>query len=220
MGSRKMPSFDVMEERLYSGVLSDVLDGMGLRRQAMSEGIRPLYPDATVVGRAATALSADVYNPDEDTLAGEIEAVDALGEGDVLVATTSGSTRAALWGELLSTASRARGARGAILDGLTRDVRQIVEMRFPVFASGIRPISSKGRCRIIDHGCRIECGGVIVNPGDLVFGDFDGVVVIPSSVADEVVSRALEVVEKENITREELRRGAFLKDVYERYGAL
>jgi regulator of RNase E activity RraA len=220
MGFGKLPSFDTIEERLYSGVLSDVLDGMGLRRQVMSDSIRPLYPDAIVVGRAATVLSADVYNPDEDTLAGEIEAVDALREGDVLVATTSGSTRAALWGELLSTASRARGARGAIVDGLTRDVRQIVEMRFPVFASGIRPISSKGRCRIIDHGCRIECGGVLVNPGDLVFGDVDGVVVIPSSVAEETVSRALDVVEKENLTREALRRGAFLKDVYEKYGAL
>jgi regulator of RNase E activity RraA len=220
MGIGKMPAFETIEEKLYSGVLSDILDEMGLRRQVMSGDIRPVYPEAVVAGRAATALSADVYDPEEDTLDAEIEAVDALKKGEVLLATTNGSTRAALWGELLSTASRAREARGAIIDGLTRDVRQIVEMRFPVFASGIRPISFKGRCRIIDHGCRIECGGVLVNPGDLVFGDVDGVVVIPSSVAEEAVSRALDVVEKENLTREELRRGAFLKDVYEKYGAL
>ena len=220
MTFKGIPDFDTLGSKLYSGVISDVLDGMGFTEQAMSSDIRPLYPEAAVVGRAATMLSADVYELEVDTLEGEINAIDALKEGEVLLATTNGSKRAALWGELLSTASRARGSRGAIIDGLTRDVRQIIEMKFPVFASGIRPISSKGRCSIIDFGCKIECGGVQVNPGDLVFGDIDGVVIIPREVATEVVNKSLEVIEKENLTRDELKKGALLRDVYEKYGAL
>jgi regulator of RNase E activity RraA len=212
--------FDTLGYKLYSGVISDVLDGMGFTEQTMSSDIRPLYPEAVVVGRAATMLSADVYELEVDTLEGEINAVDALKEGEVLLATTNGSKRAALWGELLSTASRARGSRGAIIDGLTRDVHQIIEMKFPVFASGIRPVSSKGRCRIIDYGCKIVCGGVHVNPGDLVFGDIDGVVVVPKEVIVEVVNNSLEVVDKENLTRDELKKGALLRDVYEKYGTL
>ena len=212
--------FKMLEERLYSDIICDVLDEMGFRGQAMREDVRPLYPEAVVVGRAMTILSVDVYKEEANTLDMEMEAVDSLKRGDVAVTCTNRSTRAAMWGELLSTASRARGARGAIIDGLSRDVKRIVGMRFPVFATGIVPYSSNGRCEVIAYNCEIECGGVRVRPGDLVFGDIDGIVVAPKESADEVVNRALEKVQKENITRTELQRGLLLREVYKKYGTL
>ena len=209
-----------VEGKLYSAVISDVLDEMGLTEQAMRGDIRPLFPEAVVVGTAATALAVDVYDPGRDTLEGEMDFVDALKDGEVAVMGTNRSTRAALWGELLSTASRARGARGAIVDGLTRDVKKIIEMRFPVFATGIRPVSSNRRCQIIERNRPVNCGGVLVKPGDIIFGDVDGVVAIPKGSAGEVIARAMEKVQKENMTRKELEQGALLREVYKKYGTL
>jgi len=164
--------------------------------------------------------SVDVYEPEENVYEHEIAAVDSLGPGDVMVASTQQSTRTCLWGELLSTASVARGANGAVIDGYTRDVRFIQRMQFPVFSTGMYPVDSAGRGMVIDYNCTINCGGVIVHPGDIVFGDFDGVVIIPAQAEKEVIERAVEKVKGENITREELRNGATLRAVYDRYGVL
>ena len=209
-----------MEEKLCSSVISDILDERGFREQAMREYIRPLYPEAVVSGRAVTALAVDVYEAKGIPYEMEIEVVDSLRKGDVIVLCTNRSRRAALWGELLSTASQARGARGAIIDGFTRDVKRIIEMKFPVFATGVRPIDSRGRTEIIDYNCPVECGGVLVNPGDIVFGDVDGVVIIPKAEARDIIEGALEKVGRENLTRMELEKGALLRDVYKKYGTL
>lgn len=211
---------NLIEAKLYSDIVSDVLDEMGFRNQAMREDIRPIYPEAVVAGRARTILSIDVYDESKFTLELEMEAVDSLRTGEVAVVCTNRSNRAAMWGELLSTASRARGARGAIVDGLCRDVKRIVEMRFPVFATGIRPYSSNGRCIVVSYNVPVDCGGVLVKPGDLILGDIDGVVVAPQEVAGDVVERALEKVEKENVTRSELQKGLKLKEVYAKYKTL
>jgi len=212
--------FAVMKEQLYSAVLCDALDQVGFREQAMRADIRPVYPDAIVIGRALTMQSVDVYAPDVNEYEIEIAAVDALGPGDVMVASTQQSTRTCLWGELLSTASMARGANGAVIDGYTRDVRLIQQMDFPVFSTGMYPVDSAGRGQVIAYNNTINCGGVIVNPGDIVFGDYDGVIVIPKNAAREVIERAIAKVEGENITRQELRNGATLSEVYAKYGVL
>jgi regulator of RNase E activity RraA len=149
-----------------------------------------------------------------------MKAIDNLKQDEVLMVCSNKSTRAALWGELLSTASYYRGAKGAIIDGLCRDIRLIKEMNFPVFANGIRPISSKGRCICIDYNCPAEIGGVLVNPGDIVFADADGVVVIPEKIAEDTIQEALKVVERETKTRDELREGSLLSDVFMKYGTL
>jgi regulator of RNase E activity RraA len=162
----------------------------------------------------------DVYEVYENPYQTEIEAVDSLTPGDVMVAATGRSTRTAFWGELLSTAAKARGARGAIIDGYTRDVRRIAEMKFPVFATGMKPVDSAGRGYVMEFGRPVCCGEVVVNTGDIVFGDIDGIVSIPKEVEGEVISRALEKVKKENLTRTELQRGSFLRDVYAKYGTL
>jgi regulator of RNase E activity RraA len=121
---------------------------------------------------------------------------------------------------LLSTAARARGARGAVIDGLVRDVKKIEELGFPVFAAGIKPVDSRGRGVVIDYNVPVDCAGVLVSPGDLIFADYDGVVVITAEVLPDAIRLATEKVTRENHTREELLRGAYLRDVYEKYGVL
>ena len=212
--------FDLMEERLYAAVISDALDAAGYREQVLRHTVRPLHPQTVVVGRAMPVLCVDVYEIPDEPYQQEIAAVDSLKENDVLVCSTNGSTRICFWGELLSTAARARGARGAVIDGFIRDAKQILTMGFPVFTTGLSPVDSNGRGEVVGYNVPIECGGVAVDPGDIVFGDADGVVVIPQAVETTVIEAALEKVSGENRTRDELLAGATLREVYDKYGIL
>ena len=212
--------FKLMRDRLYAAVLCDALDHAGYRDQAMRADIRPVYKTAVVVGRALTVDSIDIHEPNDHAYDMEIAAVDSLNAGDVLVASTGQSTSTCLWGELLSTAASVRGANGAVIDGYTRDVRQIEEMQFPVFSTGMYPVDSAGRSMVVNYNRPIECGGVTVNPGDIIFGDYDGIVVIPQRATREVVEKAMAKVEGENITRDELKQGSTLRQVYDKYGVL
>ena len=212
--------FDMMRDKLGAAVISDILDGLGAREQGMRADIRPIYQGAIVVGRAYTVITADIFQVIDDPYGGEIEAVDSLKPNDVMVVCTNRSTHTCFWGELLSTAARARGARGIVIDGYTRDVAQITAMEFPTFATGISMVDSKGRSIVIDHGCPANCGDVLVNTGDIVFGDIDGVVVIPKALEKEVIPLALEKVGKEDLFRGELLKGALLRDAYDKYKIL
>ncbi len=212
--------FDTMRDKLYASVISDVVDSLGARNQGMRPDVRPIYQGATVVGRAYPVLTADVYKFIDDPYGPEIDAVDSLKPNDVLVACTQRSTRTCFWGELLATAARARGSRGIVVDGTVRDVAYLTEMKFPTFATGIYMVDSAGRSIVIDHNCPVECGGVLVNPGDIIFGDVDGVVVIPREMEKEVIPLALEKVSKENQLRDELLKGTLLRDAYKKYGVL
>lgn len=211
---------DTLREQLYVPVVSDVLDAMGYLDQAMTAELRPLEPHMRVIGRAHTALATDVYERPEEPYRLEIEAIDALEPGDVMVACTNGSTRTCFWGELLSTAATARGATGCVIDGHTRDALKIAEMGFPLFCTGFRPVDSSYRSSVVAYDVPVVVGGVRIEPGDIVFGDFDGIVVIPKGILPEVVARAVEKVETENHTRDMLREGALLRDVYDKFGVL
>jgi 4-hydroxy-4-methyl-2-oxoglutarate aldolase len=208
------------EKNLYTAVVSDSLDQLGVRQQAMREYVRPVHSSCKVAGWARTISCSDLYHVPEDPYKVEIEAVDSLLPGEVAVVGTQKSTRNAPWGELLSTASKARGARGAIVDGLVRDVQKIEELGFPVFASGIKPVDSMGRGCVTAYNVPVECGEVLVYPGDFVFADFDGVVVVPKAMVTEVIELASEKVRRENSSRAELMKGAYLRDVFEKYGVL
>ncbi len=212
--------FDMMRDKLGAAVISDILDSLGAREQGMRADIRPVYEGAIVVGRAYTVITADIFQVIEDPYRAEIEAVDSLKSNDVMVAFTNQSRRTCFWGELLSTAARARGARGIVIDGYARDVAQITAMKFPTFATGMSVVDSAGRSIVIDHGCPVNCGDVTVNTGDIVFGDIDGVVVIPKELEKEVIPLALEKVGKENLVRNELLKGAMLRDAYAKYRTL
>jgi 4-hydroxy-4-methyl-2-oxoglutarate aldolase len=213
-------SLRILRERLYTAVVSDVLDRQGLLEQAMSARIRPLEPRMRLVGRAHTVLTADIYQRPANPYEKEIASVDSLKPGDVMVAATNGSERTCLWGELLSTAARARGAAGALIDGHTRDVARILEMGFPLFCTGFRPVDSSSRSIVVDYDCPVLCGGVMVSPGDVIFADIDGVVVIPQDRLEETVQAALEKVQAENSSRQMLEEGYLLRDVYDRFGVL
>jgi regulator of RNase E activity RraA len=208
--------------RLYSGVISDVLDQLGHWEHAMAPNVRPLDEDLVLFGRARTGLYMAVWeveagiNPYEH----EIALIDDLKPGEIPVLGCPPGNRVAPWGELLSTASHARGAAGCVTDGLVRDVRYIRGMKFPVFAGGIGPLDSRGRGMVMKTDCRILCGGVAVNSGDWIFGDVDGVVVIPAAVLDQTIALSLAKVEAETTVREELAAGEKLASVFARHGIL
>ena len=207
---------------LYTAVLSDVLDELGYRDQAMPPSIRPLDDALVMAGRARTGIYREVYSvtPGVNPYALEIALVDDLKPGEVAVLGCGGSSRIAPWGELLSTAARARGAAGCLTDGFVRDVKFIRKMSFPVFHGGIAPLDSKGRGMVAEIDVPIRCGGVAVSPGDLVVGDADGVIVVPRAVESAALTKACAKVRGENDTRAELERGAKLADVFARHGIL
>lgn len=208
---------------LYAAVLSDVMDSLGLMDQAMRPFVRPLDEELVLFGRARTGLYMPRYAvaEGEDPYEVEIALIDDLAPGDVAVFACDGPTdRIAPWGELLSTASQVRGAAGCVTDGLVRDVRPIRAMRFPVFHGGIGPLDSKGRGKMMEMDCRVVCAGVVVAAGDYVFGDADGVVVVPQLAAEEVFAKALEKVAAEDRTRDELRAGRTLRAVFDSFGVL
>jgi len=208
---------------LYSAVLCDVLDSFGHTEQAMKPFVRPLDEELNMFGQARTGLYMNTYSvaPGENPYEIEIALVDDLKPDDIAVFGCDGpTTRIAPWGELLSTAARCRGAAGCVTDGLVRDVRAIRRMGFPVFHGGIAPLDSRGRGKMMAMDTTIACGGVLVSPGDLVFGDVDGVVVIPQAIALDVISAALEKIGAENKTRAHLEDGLLLGEVYARYGVL
>jgi 4-hydroxy-4-methyl-2-oxoglutarate aldolase len=212
--------FDHLAGRLYAAVISDVLDAAGYRDQALDARITHHAGRDVLVGRAATILAGEEAELQGAPYALQIEAIDGLKEGEVVVATTHDSQSAAFWGELFSTAAVARGARGLVLDGLMRDRRKVDEMGFPVFATGARPVDSMGRLRVYAHGVPVRCGGVTVNPGDLVFAEPDGIVVVPAEIEEEIVSAALEKVDKEDLVRDELAKGASLAEAWARHRVL
>ncbi|KXV05844.1 dimethylmenaquinone methyltransferase [Caballeronia megalochromosomata] len=218
-----MLNFAELKQQLYSAVLSDVMDDLGLMHQAMRPFVRPVDDALVTMGRARTGLFVDTYSvrEGENPYAVEIALLDDLKANDVPVLSCNGPTnRIAPWGELLTTASKARGAVGCVTDGLVRDVRHIRTLEFPVFHGGIGPLDSRGRARMIEMDTPVDCAGVRVCSGDIVFGDIDGVVVIPQQRAEEVIDRALTKVQSENHTRDELRQGRLLREVYEKYGVL
>ena len=212
-----------LKGKLYSAVLSDVLDQLGLPGQALKPFVRPLDDASVLCGFARTGLYMKRYHFPEGRNPYELEMdlVDSLKANEIAVLGCDGPTdRIAPWGELLTTASMARGAAGCLMDGLVRDVRRIRELKFPLFHGGIGPLDTKGRAEMMVKDEPIEVAGVPVAPGDFVFGDADGVVVLPARIAAEAVALALRKIEAEDTTREELLRGETLRSVFARHGVL
>jgi 4-hydroxy-4-methyl-2-oxoglutarate aldolase len=214
--------FDMMAEKLYVAVISDILDGMGFRSQVLQAGVVPAQPDPSqvLVGRAATVLVGPQYEVVDQPYTNQIAAIDALKPGDVVVSGVGGMTNVAVWGELFSNAARARGARGFLTDGCHRDTRMVLDLSFPVFSRGPRPVDISGRGTVISIGRPVEVAGVVVRPGDVVFAEIDGVVIIPQDVAEVTLSRAFEKVAKEDGAREDLRKGHLLSEVWSKYRVL
>lgn len=207
-------------ERLYPAVVADCLDKVGCRGSVMDPRIRPLYAEAHMAGFASTVHCVEVSRPPadrDDYYKGELQAVDALRAGDVMVVSTVAGS---YWGELLATASRYRGARGIVVDGYTRDTLQLIDMQFPTFVAGVSAHDSLGRIDVEAVGVPISCGGVRVEQDDLILADFDGVVVVPAAVADEVIGLAEEKVAGENLVRSKLAEGMPVWEAFRTYGVI
>ena len=214
--------FSWIKENLYTAVVCDILDTLGYRHQAMHQRLRPLdEAHCTFVGRARTArwMEVDYFQPD-DPYGKEIELMDSLREDDVIVHSTDHAGTNAPWGELMSTTAMMHKAVGCVCDSQIRDCVKIKELGFPVFYAGIRPLDSSGRGLVVDYDVPIRCGGVLVRPGELIFADFDGIVVVPKEAEAEVFRLAHEKAGAENSTRRELLAGKTLREVYQKYGAL
>jgi 4-hydroxy-4-methyl-2-oxoglutarate aldolase len=218
-----MPPRDQIVGQLYTAVLSDVLDSLGCPNQAMRPFVRPLDETRVLFGRARTGLYMSTYQVPQGRNPYELEMalVDGLEPGDVAVLSCGGPTeRIAPWGELLTTAAQVRSAAGCVTDGLVRDTRRIRAMEFPVFHGGIGPLDTKGRAEMVASNVPVVCGGVRIEPGDLVFGDADGVVVLPQALAVAALTAALAKVSAEDSTRAALLEGKSLREVYAMFGVL
>jgi regulator of RNase E activity RraA len=222
MPQRTPHDLDWIRERLYVPVICDVLDSLGYPNQAMHQRLRPIDGEnCTIVGRARTMQWVATTEVDEkDPYGLEIDAVDSLRAGDVVVHSTDLTGTVAPWGELMSTICHHKRVAGCVCDALVRDCKKIMAMRFPVFTAGIRPLDSKGRGRVTAYDVPIQCGAVTVHPGELIMADFDGVVVIPRDVEEKTIQLATEKVTAENSTRRELLKGRSLRDVFNEFGVL
>ncbi len=215
---------DAVAGGLYVAAVCDVLDQLGYHHQAMHQRLRPLLPDRHAcgfIGRARTIrwMEADYVVP-EDPYGLEIDAMDSLRSGDVVVHSTDYAGRNAPWGELMTTVAKRNGVVGCVCDSQIRDCNRIVDMGFPVYYAGIAPVDSQGRGRVMAYDVPVMCGEVLVHPGELVFADFDGVVVIPGDVEHEALRLALEKVNKESLSRTALLSGKSLREVFDTYGVL
>ncbi len=213
-------TLDMMRQSLYSAVVSDALDGLGLRRQSPRVRLAPQTVSTTLVGRCKTTLWADMFHDDPRPYELELKAVDSCRPDDVLIAAAAGSIHSALWGELLSTASRNSGCVGAIVDGAVRDLAKMRQMQFPVFARGVCVYDSLHRQRVIDLDIPVEIDGVRFCPGDLVIADLDGVVVVPQAAEQDAIARAWAKVHAENAVRDSIRAGMKATEAFEKYGIL
>lgn len=200
-----------INSKLNTALISDALDDLGAHNQVMRSNIRPIYDGATVLGYAYPAVTVEMYDIGEEGYPGMPETVDSLKPDDVLVLGGHHSSHTCIWGDLVSVAAKARGAKGAVIDGNTRDVHEIIKLRFPVFSAGIGMATPLGRARISAHGCPVRCGGVLVNLGDIVFGDINGVVVIPKELVVQVIPLALKRGEGEEKLRNRLLKGELMR---------
>jgi 4-hydroxy-4-methyl-2-oxoglutarate aldolase len=211
--------FETIRKDLYTAVVGDVLDQMGHRVHFLPPAIRPLRPDMVVAGRAAPVIVGDAPGTPEDRFGKLLQALDSLREHDVYV-TNGGQTSYSLWGELMSTRAQRLKASGAVLNGYCRDEAGILELGFPTFCWGSYALDLSFRGKVLEYGVPTTVGDVPVSPGDVVFGDRDGVLIVPARLADESFERALEKVHGENLVREAFRQGMSAVEAFKKFGVM
>jgi 4-hydroxy-4-methyl-2-oxoglutarate aldolase len=213
-------TLDMMRQSLYSAVVCDVLDSLGYPRQSPRIPLKPVTIETVLVGRAKTTLWTELDEADPAPYAKELAAVDDCRSDDVLIAAAAGSIRSGIWGELLSTAARNRGCVGAVVDGAVRDVAKMREMQFPVFARATSPFDSKDRQSVTEIDVPVTIDDVVIHPGELVFADLDGIVVVPRAVEHEAIRLAWQKVHAENEVRQAILNGMPATEAYRCFGVL
>jgi 4-hydroxy-4-methyl-2-oxoglutarate aldolase len=209
----------ILKEQLSTCVVGDILDREGYTHQFFPQPIKPLEAWYRLAGRAMPVRMADVTGPQSRPFGRLTEALDSIGEGEVYLA-TGGSRNCAAFGEIMTATARTRGGAGAVIDGFHRDTPQVLEQRWPVFSRGSFAQDAGVRSTVLDFRCPVEIGGVHAEPGDLIFGDVDGVLIIPQAVEDRIIEMAIEKLTGEKVVRSEIESGATSRAVFDRYGIL
>ena len=204
---------------LYTPVVGDILDSMGLFHQFLTPEIGPMQPHHKVLGRAMPVLMMDVYGHQEKPFGLLTQALDDLRPGEVYIA-GGAMHRSANWGELLTCAAKTRGAVGAVVDGLHRATPQVLSQNFPVFSIGPYAQDSGPRMKVADFRLAIEIGDVRIAPGDVVFGDVDGVLIVPQARVQEVFAAAHQKASAEKTVRAAIEHGMSATAAFEKYGVL
>lgn len=217
--ARERELFALVKKELYTPVVGDVLDALGYYHQFLPQPIQPALTEMKLVGRAMPVVMIDVHGPQKKPFGLLTEALDQLEPGEIYLC-SGGDMRCAYWGELLTATARTRGAAGAVINGFHRDTPQMLAQNWPVFSRGRFGQDSSVRTQVTDFRCAIEIGGVWVEPGDLVFGDLDGVVVVPKKVQGEVIEKSLEKARKENVVRKAIEAGMSSTAALKKYKVL
>ncbi len=212
-------TFTVMKNTLYTPVVGDILDALGFLHQFLPQRIKPIETHMKIAGRAMPVLMMSVFGKQESPFGLMTQALDDLQPGEIYVA-AGALYNCAAWGEILTATAKKRGAAGAIVDGFHRDTPQVLEQDFPVFSCGAWAQDSAPRMKVADFRISIEIQGVLVRPGDLLFGDSDGVVVIPREVEEEVIAKSLEKARGEKLVRTDIESGISATEAFEKYGIL
>lgn len=220
--------FDLARRELFTAVVGDIMDTLGLQKQFLPPHIRPLHKDMVVIGRAMTVLEADVFTAQAENSANSLmakpfglmlEALDDLKTDEVYICTGSSPTYA-LWGELMSVRATKLQAAGAVLDGYSRDTNGILALNFPTFSYGSYAQDQGPRGKVIDFRVPLEIGGVKIVPGDIVFGDIDGVCIIPQEAEEEVFSKSIEKAHGEKLVRKAIESGMGAAEAFEKFGIM
>lgn len=219
--------FALARRELFTAVVGDVMDKMNLRRQFLPPQIQPLERSMTAIGRAMTVLEADFFEelaPGQNSLSSKpfglmLEALDNLRTNEIYVC-AGASPRYALWGELMSIRAQRCGAVGAVVDGYSRDTQGILELGFPTFSRGSYAQDGSPRGKVIDFRVPIEVGDARIQPGDILFGDVDGVCVVPRAAEEEVFARAVEKARGEKRVRKAIEEGMSAHKAFETFGIM
>lgn len=211
-------------QRLYTTLVSDIMDEMDLKGYVLDSSIRPLFPSMKIAGEAVTAL-AEIYEQYAkkefiDWARVMLEFLNSGGPLKIYVVHSEGSNSIATWGEIMSKTARRRGSRGVVTDGAVRDTPRIMKLRprFQVLARNITPLDAKGRLEYVKYNIPITCGGVKVSPSDFILADHDGVVVLPRKDADEIITNCEKRYSIETKVGNMVRRKADVFEAVEKYG--
>ena len=211
--------FALLTRELYTPVVGDILDNLGYTHQFLSQPIQPLREEMKLAGRAMPVVMIDVFGKQKKPFGLLTEALDQLQPDEIYLA-SGGDMRCAYWGEILTATAKKRGAAGAVINGFHRDTPKVLEQNWPVFSRGRFAQDSSVRTQVVDYRCQIEVGQVTVQPGELVFGDLDGVVIVPKKVEVEMIERALAKARGERLVRKEIEAGMSSTAAFKKYGIL
>jgi 4-hydroxy-4-methyl-2-oxoglutarate aldolase len=219
--------FELTRRELFVAAVGDVLDKLGFQHQFLDPRLKPIDPSMIIIGRAMPVLEADYFadrqtgnNPLSDKPFGLLfEALDDLGRDEVYVC--AGSSRPyALWGGLMSTRARHCGAAGAVVHGFHRDTNEILALGFPVASFGSYAQDQAPRGKVLDWRVPIEVDGIRISPGDVIYGDRDGVLVVPAGIVEAAFTGALEKVRGEQKVLAALQNGMSAAEAFRLFGIM